>query len=247
MSNGPHVLYVEDEAAVREPTASSLREHGFRVTTAATAGDGLAAWADDRADVILLDLGLPDRDGDVVIRRVRKESTVPILVISARSQESDKVRALEIGADDYVTKPFGLEELRARVAALLRRAGGADADQAGIVRAGPLVLDPARRTITCNGSVLDLTPREYELLKTMIAHRGRLLTKGRLLRAVWGSAYGDEGHYLHVYVSRVRRKLDAADPSGRASGLIVAEPGVGYRIGSGDDEGDGEVGDAHNG
>ena len=169
---------------------------------------------------------------------------MPILVISARSQESDKVRALEIGADDYVTKPFGLEELRARVAALLRRAGGADADQAGIVRVGPLVLDPARRTITCNGSVLDLTPREYELLKTMIAHRGRLLTKGRLLRAVWGSAYGDEGHYLHVYVSRVRRKLDAADPSGRASGLIVAEPGVGYRIGSGDDEGDGEVGDA---
>ena len=148
MSGGPHVLYVEDEAAVREPTASSLREHGFRVTTAATAGDGLAAWAADRADVILLDLGLPDRDGDVVIRRVRKESTVPILVISARSQESDKVRALEIGADDYVTKPFGLEELRARVAALLRRAGGADADQAGIVRVGPLVLDPARRTIT---------------------------------------------------------------------------------------------------
>ena len=117
--------------------------------------------------------------------------------------------------------------------ALLRRAGGAEADQAGIVRVGPLVMDPGRRVITCNGAALDLTPREYELLKTMIAHRGRLLTKGRLLRAVWGSAYGDEGHYLHVYVSRLRRKLDAADPSGAASGLIVAEPGVGYRIGSG--------------
>jgi two-component system KDP operon response regulator KdpE len=235
VSGGAHVLYVEDEAAVREPTASSLREHGFRVTTAETAAAGLAAWGADRADVILLDLGLPDRDGDLVIRQVRKESTVPILVLSARSQEADKVRALEIGADDYVTKPFGLAELRARVAALLRRAGGADADQAGLVRAGPLVLDPARRSITCDGTPLDLTPREYELLKTMLGHRGRLLTKGRLLRAVWGTAYGDEGHYLHVYVSRLRRKLDAADPTGRASGLIVAEPGIGYRIGTGED------------
>ena len=186
--------------------------------------------------MILLDLGLPDRDGDLVIRQVRKESTVPILVISARSQEADKVRALEIGADDYVTKPFGLAELRARVAALLRRAGGADADQAGLVRAGPLVLDPGRRTITCDGAPLDLTPSEYELLKTMIGHRGRLLTKGRLLRAVWGTGYGDEAHYLHVYVSRLRRKLDAADPTGRASALIVAEPGVGYRIGTGEDD-----------
>jgi two-component system KDP operon response regulator KdpE len=157
-------------------------------------------------------------------------------VISARGQESDKVQALEAGADDYMTKPFGLAELRARVGALLRRAGGAGADQAGVVRAGPLVLDPGRRKITCDGTQLDLTPREYELLKTMIGHRGRLLTKGRLLRAVWGSAYGDEAHYLHVYVSRLRRKLDAADPSGRASGLIVAEPGVGYRIGSGDED-----------
>jgi two-component system KDP operon response regulator KdpE len=236
VSVGPHLLYVEDEAGVREPTASSLREHGFAVTTADTAAAGLAAWEADRADVILLDLGLPDRDGDLVIRRVRAESTVPILVISARGQETDKVRALEAGADDYMTKPFGLAELRARVGALLRRAGGSGADQAGVVRAGPLVLDPGRRSITCDGTLLDLTPREYELLKTMIGHRGRLLTKGRLLRAVWGSAYGDEAHYLHVYVSRLRRKLDAADPSGRASGLIVAEPGVGYRIGTGDDE-----------
>ena len=236
MTAGPHLLYVEDEASVREPTASSLREHGFEVTTAGTAAEGLSAWEAGRADVILLDLGLPDRDGELVIRRVRAESTVPILVISARGQESDKVRALEAGADDYMTKPFGLAELRARVGALLRRAGGAGADQAGVVRAGPLVLDPGRRTITCDGVLLDLTPREYELLKTMIGHRGRLLTKGRLLRAVWGSAYGDEAHYLHVYVSRLRRKLDAADPSGRASGMIVAEPGVGYRIGSGDED-----------
>jgi len=216
-----HLLYIEDEAAVREPTSTSLREHGFRVTAASTAADGLAAWDAERADVILLDLGLPDTDGITVIRRVRRESTVPILVISARGEERDKVAALEQGADDYVTKP-------------LRRAAGPEADATGLLRVGPLALDAARRTVTCHGVALDLTPREYELLKTMLAFRGRLLTKGRLLRAVWGSAYSEEGHYLHVYVSRLRRKLDEADPSGVASGLIVAEPGVGYRIGGGE-------------
>ncbi len=231
MSPGAHVLYVEDEAAVREPTAASLREHGFRVTATGTAGDGLAAWTADRADIILLDLGLPDADGGTVIRRVRRESTVPILVISARGEEPDKVAALEQGADDYVTKPFGLAELRARIAALLRRAGGPETDASGLVRAGPLILDIARRVVTCADEPLDLTPREYEMLKTMIQHRGRLLTRGRLLRAVWGNAYSEEAHYLHVYVSRLRRKLDVADPSGAASGLIVAEPGIGYRIG----------------
>ena len=237
---GPRILLVEDETAVREPTAANLRGHGFRVDEAGSVAEALAAWDADRADCILLDLGLPDRDGFDVISRIRRESTVPILVLSARSEETAKIHALELGADDYVTKPFGLGELRARIAALLRRAGGPDADREGVVRVGPLVLDPGHRTVQCNGAPLDLTPREYELLKTMLGHRGRLLTKGRLLRAVWGTAYDDEAHYLHVYVSRVRRKLDRADPSGRASGLIVAEPGVGYRIGTGEPEDAGE-------
>ncbi len=235
---GARLLLVEDEPAVSDPTATNLRGHGFRVDVADSVREALAAWDAERADCILLDLGLPDQDGFAVITRVRRESTVPILVLSARSDEAAKVRALELGADDYVTKPFGLAELRARIGALLRRAGGREADQEGIVRVGPLELDPARRQVRCDGEPLDLTPREYELLKTMLAHRGRLLTKGRLLRAVWGTAYDAEAHYLHVYVSRVRRKLDRADPSGRASGLIVAEPGIGYRIGTGDDEED---------
>ena len=235
---GARLLLVEDEAAVSDPTATNLRGHGFRVDVAGSVREALAAWDAERADCILLDLGLPDQDGFAVITRVRRESTVPILVLSARSEEAAKVQALELGADDYVTKPFGLAELRARIGALLRRAGGREADQEGIVRVGPLELDPARRQVRCDGEPLDLTPREYELLKTMLAHRGRLLTKGRLLRAVWGTAYDAEAHYLHVYVSRVRRKLDRADPSGRASGLIVAEPGIGYRIGTGDDEED---------
>ena len=132
------------------------------------------------------------------------------------------------------TKPFGLPELRARIGALLRRSGGPSADTAGRLSLGPIGIDVGRRMVTVAGNRVDLTPREYELLKTMISQPGRLLTRGRLLRAVWGVAYGDEAHYLHVYVSRLRRKLDAADPTGQASGLIVAEPGVGYRIAEAD-------------
>ncbi len=184
-----HVLLVEDDEATRRSVAVNLVAHGYRVAEATDVRSALASWEAARPDVILLDLGLPDADGLVLIRRVRRDATTPILVLSARDGEPDKVAALENGADDYVTKPFGLPELRARIGAVLRRSGGPSAETAG-----------------------------------------RLLTRGRLLRAVWGVAYGDEAHYLHVYVSRLRRKLDAADPTGRASGLIVAEPGVGYRI-----------------
>jgi two-component system KDP operon response regulator KdpE len=229
-ASGARVLIVEDDGATRESVAANLTAHGYRVAQADDMAAATRAWESGRPDIILLDLGLPDADGSTLIRRVRRDATTPILVLSARGTETDKVAALEAGADDYVTKPFGLAELRARVTALLRRAGGPAADPAGIMRLGPIAIDAIRREVQVNGTPLDLTPREYELLKTMVAQPGRLLTRGRLLRAVWGTAYGSEAHYLHVYVSRLRRKLDAADPSGRASGLIVAEPGVGYRI-----------------
>ncbi len=229
-----HILLVEDDEATRGSVAANLIAHGYRVAEANDVQSALASWELARPDVILLDLGLPDADGLVLIRRIRRDATTPILVLSARDAEPDKVTALETGADDYVTKPFGLPELRARVGALLRRSAGPTADVAGSIRLGSIVLDAGRRTVMVAGSPLDLTPREYELLKTMIAQPGRLLTRGRLLRAVWGAAYGDEAHYLHVYVSRLRRKLDTADPTGRASGLIVAEPGVGYRIAEAD-------------
>ena len=163
---------------------------------------------------------------------IRQDASTPILILSARSDERDKVATLEAGADDYVTKPFGMDELRARIGALLRRAGGAAASSDGTLTLGPVVVDVAARRATIAGEDMDLTPREYELLKVMASNPGRLLTKGRLLRAVWGSAYADEGHYLHVYVSRLRRKLAAADPTGVA-GLITAEAGVGYRIAEG--------------
>ena len=228
--SGARLLIVEDDDSTRELVAANLRAHGHVVTEAGDAAGALRSWDARRPDVIVLDLGLPDRDGDVVIRRVRKDATTPILVMSARGEERDKVAALEAGADDYVTKPVGMAELRARIAALLRRAGGPAADQTGVLRLGDVVVDVARHRAAVGVVELDLTPREYELLKVLIGQPGRLFTKGRLLRAVWGSAYGDATHYLHVYVSRLRRKLGEADPTGRARRLIVAEPGIGYRV-----------------
>ncbi len=229
-TGGPRLLLVEDDEATRRSVAANLAAHGHRVIEAVDGADALRHWDAERPDLILLDLGLPDTDGGTLIRRVRREATTPILVLSARGTERDKVAALEAGADDYLAKPFGLAELRARITALLRRTGGPAADASGTIRHGPLSIDIGARVARVGDTVLDLTPREYELLKTMLASPGRLLTKGRLLRAVWGTAYAEEGHYLHVYVSKLRRKLAAADPTGASRDLIVAEAGVGYRI-----------------
>ncbi len=234
MTTGAHLLLVEDDEPTRTSVAANLAAHGFRVAEAGDVASALRSWDAERPDLILLDLGLPDAEGGTVVRHVRREATTPILVLSARGSERDKVEALEAGADDYVTKPFGLAELRARIAALLRRTAGPAADPTGVIDLGPVRVDLVHRVATVAGRPLDLTPREYELLKTMVGQPGRLLTKGRLLRAVWGTAYADEGHYLHVYVSRLRRKLAAADPSGATRDLIVAEPGVGYRIAEAD-------------
>jgi two-component system, OmpR family, KDP operon response regulator KdpE len=232
--DGPHVLLVEDDEATRSAVGGNLRGHGYRVAEAGSLAEATRSLDADRPDLILLDLGLPDGDGSTLIRRVRRDATTPILVLSARGQEHDKVGALDAGADDYVTKPFGLAELRSRMAAVLRRAAGPDAGADGVIELGPIRLDPARRLATVAGRLVDLTPREYELLKTLLANQGRVVTKQRLLRAVWGSAYAGEGHYLHVYVSRLRRKLEAADPDGATRRLITAEPGVGYRVAEAD-------------
>jgi len=225
-AGGALLLLIEDDVPTRRALVANLVGHGHQVDEAGTAAEGLRAWEDRRPDLILLDLGLPDRDGLTIIRQIRREAATPILVLSARGDERDRVTALEQGADDYLTKPFGLAELRARIGALLRRAAGPLADAGGLLTVGPVTLDIARREVRVGEQLVELTPREYELLKVLLGRAGSVVTRGRLLRAVWGAAYSDESHYLHVYVSRLRRKLAAAG----AAELIVAEPGVGYRV-----------------
>jgi two-component system KDP operon response regulator KdpE len=231
MSDGAAViLIVEDDESARVAIASNLRARGHEVDEAGDVREALRLWDCRRPDLILLDLGLPDLDGQAVIRRVRREATTPIIVVSARGREEDRVAALDAGADDYLTKPFGLSELHARMRAVLRRAAGPEADVEGRLVLGPVVMDVPHHEVTVSGTPVELTPREFELLKVLLSQPGRVVTAGRILRAVWGTAYSEEAHYLHVYVSRLRRKLAAADPSGAAAKLIVAEPGVGYRI-----------------
>ena len=227
---GPTVLLVEDDEATRVALSRDLSAHGYRVDAVADGHSAYVRWDARRPDAVLLDLGLPDMDGIAVIRRIRREALTPIIVLSARDAEATKVEALEHGADDYVTKPFGMAELHARLRAVLRRAAGPAADVGGRVTAGPLVLDAVRHEVTIGGRRVDLTPREFEVLKLLLAHPGRLVTRGRLLRAVWGEAYSGEDHYVHVFVSQVRRKLAAADPDGSLRDLITTEPGVGYRV-----------------
>ncbi len=229
-TTGPTVLLVEDDEGTRAELVRNLRGHGYQVAEAATAAAALRAWAARRPDAVLLDLGLPDRDGLDVIRRIRKEGTVPIVVLSARGGEATKVEALERGADDYVTKPFSTAELHARIRAVLRRTGGAAADQGGVIRNGSLEIDTVRHEVRVDDAPVALVPREFQILSELVAHPGRLVTRGRLLRAVWGEAYAGEDHYIHVYVSQIRKKLAAADRTGRLADLFVAEPGVGYRV-----------------
>jgi two-component system KDP operon response regulator KdpE len=230
---GPSLLLVEDDDATRAAVRRDLVARGYRVEDVPDGATAMAQWAARRPDVVLLDLGLPDLDGLAIIRRIRREATTPILVLSARGAESTKVEALELGADDYVTKPFGMAELNARLRAAIRRAAGPAADPAGRIVAGSLVLDTATHEATVDGRRLELTPREFEILRVLLSHAGRLVTRGRLLRAVWGEAYSAEDHYVHVFVSQLRRKLAAADQGGGLRDLIVTEPGVGYRVRAG--------------
>lgn len=227
---GPRILVVEDDDATRTALRRDLAARGFEVDEAMDGTAALQRWDARRPDVVLLDLGLPDLDGIRVLRRIRREATTPVVILSARDAETTKIEALEAGADDYVTKPFSTGELQARIRAVMRRAGGPAADAEGRLVAGSLILDPLRRLVTVHGRPVSLTPREFEILRVFLAHQGRLVTRGRLLRAVWGEAYQAENHYVHVYVSQLRRKLAEADPDGALRDLFIAESGVGYRV-----------------
>jgi two-component system, OmpR family, KDP operon response regulator KdpE len=227
---GPRLLVVEDEQATRHSLVSYLKRRDYRVEEACSAGEALAAWDAGRPDAILLDLGLPDLDGVDLIRRIRREAATPIIVLSARGEERDRIAGLEAGADDYLAKPFAVDELNARIRAVLRRTGGTSAQPDGRLRLGPIEFDPVQHRVEVDGQQLRLTPREYELLKVMLSNQGRLVTRERLLRTVWGLAYADASEYVHVYVSRLRRKLAEAAGQETADRLFTTEPGIGYRV-----------------
>jgi two-component system KDP operon response regulator KdpE len=229
-SAGATVLIVEDDDEARAVLVRELGSRGYRTQEAADGRTAMERWEASRPDIVLLDLGLPDIDGLEVIRRIRRDAMTPIVILSGRYAEREKVEALERGADDYVTKPFGLAELHARIRVALRRAaGGAGNGEARIV-VGPLVFDARRHEVSVGGTPVALTPREFELLRVLLGEQGRVVTKGKLLRAVWGQAYQGEDSYVYVHVSQLRHKLRAADPSGALRDLIVTEPGVGYRV-----------------
>ena len=228
VSTEPLVLVVDDELPIRRFLRVSLAGEGYRVVEAATAAEALEQIALQRPDLVVLDLGLPDRDGVEVIREVREWSPVPIVVLSVRDREHDKVAALEAGADDYLTKPFGVGELMARLRVALRHASvaGGAADEPVFVT-GELRVDLARRQVFVAGREVRLTPIEYKLLALLVKNAGKVLTHRQLLRQVWGPEYGDENHYVRVYVAQLRRKLEA-DPA--RPRYLRTEPGVGYRL-----------------
>jgi two-component system, OmpR family, KDP operon response regulator KdpE len=222
--SGARILVVDDEPQILRAVGTSLRGAGYDVETAATAEAALAQAAARPPDAVILDLVLPDRSGTDVCRELRRWSAVPIVVLSAVEEEDEKVAALDAGADDYVTKPFGVEELLARVRAALRR-GTPSRD--AVIDLGGLVVDLEKRSVTRDGELLQLTPTEFELLALLARNEGKLLTHPAILRAVWGPSYGAESHYLHVYVSQLRRKIER-DPS--RPRYLLTEPGAGYRL-----------------
>lgn len=222
--SGPRVVIVEDEPQIRRFVSDALGAEGCSTVEAGTARQGLDALAACDTQLAILDLGLPDMDGVDFIRELRAWSTLPILVLSARLDEQDKIEALDAGADDYLTKPFGVGELRARVRVLLRRQGG---ESAPVVRFGQVEVDFPRRLVTRDGVDVHLTQIEYRLLTVLLANAGKVLTHRHLMREVWGSRDGEQEHYVRIYVRRLRQKLEA-DPA-RPEHLLT-ETGVGYRF-----------------
>jgi len=220
------VLVVDDEPPIVRAVAANLRVRGYEVLTAASGEAALAAAETHQPDCVVLDLGLPGIDGLEVLRRLRTWTDVPVVVLTAVDGERDKVTALDLGADDYVTKPFGVAELMARIRAALRRARQPGAARPRVVRAGEVAVDLDAKLVTRAGAPVRLTPIEYRLLETLATNAGRLCTHRFLLERVWGPGYGDESQYLRVYMANLRKKLD--DPS--APQLLLTEPGMGYRF-----------------
>lgn len=227
MSQQPHVLVIDDEPQILRAVKTILTAKQFRVTTASRGQDGLTLAAAESPDVIILDLTLPDLDGIEVCRRLREWTQVPIIVLSVRDTERDKVAALDQGADDYLTKPFGIDELLARIRVALRHSAQSKASGEPIIRSGPLEIDLAEFRVTRNGVEVRLTATEFKLLAHLAANAGRVLTHHAILTAVWGPEYAEHVEYLRVYMRQLRKKLEA-DPDHPE--ILTTEPGIGYRF-----------------
>jgi two-component system, OmpR family, KDP operon response regulator KdpE len=222
--SGQRVLVVDDEPQILRALGATLRGAGFTVDTAATAGDALTAAAARPPEAVILDLVLPDGNGTDVTRELRTWTEAPVIVLSAVGEERQKIAALDAGADDYVTKPFSVDELLARLRAVLRRSGTV---QEPVIEVGDLRIDVADRVATIGGERVKLSPHEFDLLRVLAQNPGKLLTHRMLLREVWGPAYQVEAHYLHVYVSHLRRKIE---PNPSSPKHLLTEPGAGYRL-----------------
>lgn len=225
-SSGARILVVDDEPQIQRFLKPALTAAGYYVVEAATGGEALKAVATAAPDLVILDLGLPDMDGKDVIASLRGWSTLPILILSARDRESEKIAALDLGADDYIEKPFGIGELTARIRTALRHRGQTEA-LPQVLETDGLVIDTIRRTVSRDGSEIRLTPKEYDLLALLSRHAGRVVTHRILLTSVWGPAHGDDLQYLRVFIGQLRQKIER-DPA--APAILRTEPGVGYRL-----------------
>jgi len=233
--NSPVVLVVDDEAQIRRFLRAGFELNGFTVQEAANGTEAVRSATLSPVDIIIADLGLPDMDGSQVVEQIRSWSSVPVIVLSVRSSEAEKVRLLELGADDYVVKPFGMAELLARVRVALRRRMHAVSGEP-IVKTGPLTIDLTARAVTLNNVRLTLTPKEYRLLQVLAQHAGQVVTHQNLFREVWGSTHVHDTHYLRIFVRKLRQKIE---PDPNAPRILLTELGIGYRLAQSGVEGEG--------
>ena len=224
--NQSRILVVDDEPQIQRFLRPSLTAAGYEVVEAGTGAEALKAVATQAPDLVILDLGLPDMDGKEVITSLRGWSDVPIVILSARDRESEKIAALDLGADDYVEKPFGIGELTARIRTALRHRGRRDAIPT-VMEVEGLTIDPVKRLVSRDGETVHLTPKEYDLLMLLARHAGRVMTHRTLLTSVWGPAHGDDLHYLRVFIGQLRHKIERDPTEPR---IVRTEPGVGYRM-----------------
>ncbi len=227
MSTAPHILVIDDEPQILRALRTILTARQFRVSTASRGEEGLALAVAGAPDLVILDMSLPDMDGLEVCRRLREWSQVPIVVLSVRDSERDKVAALDHGADDYLTKPFGIEELLARIRVALRHSVQASGSKQTTIKAGPISIDLVQHIVTRDGAEVKLTATEYNLLTYLASHAGRVLTHRMILSAVWNNADADRVEYLRVYMRQLRKKLE---PDPERPQVLITEPGVGYRF-----------------